>query len=206
MLAMADKHGRIWASIPGLASRAKVSIPEVEKALKCFLSPDKYSRTQDHEGRRIAEIDGGWKLLNHAKYRAIRDEEERRAYKTEWQRKARAVDNVDKSGQPCTGVDAGGHNAEAYTEAEAENLNTEAWALYVEHRKEIKARKLTPKGVKIAVNKLAKLPKEQQMTVVETTVANGWTGLFPEKANGTYKQTDSFDAKLANLRERAGLN
>lgn len=212
MLAMADKHGRIWASIPGLASRAKVTIPEVEKALKCFLSPDKYSRTQDHEGRRIVAIDGGWKLLNHAKYRAIRDEEERRAYKTEWQRKARSVDNVDKSGLPCTDVYARGHNAEAeaYTEAEKEvtpdSLNTEAWLLYSEHRRELKAKRLTPRGVKMAMNKLAALSSDDQMRCVETTVANGWTGLFPEKVNGTYKQTDSFDAKLANLREKAGLN
>lgn len=118
MLAMCDKRGRVWASIPGLASRAKVTIDETKTALECFLSPDEYSRTQDYEGRKIEVIDGGWSLLNHAKYRALRDEEERRNYKTAKQREYRAVDNVDKSGQPCTSVDARGHNAEADTEAE----------------------------------------------------------------------------------------
>lgn len=119
MLAMADKRGRVWASIPGLAKEAGVSVDKVETALNDFLSPDHYSRTQDYEGRRIEVIDGGWKLLNHAKYRAIRDEEERRAYKTAKQREYRAVDNVDKSGQECTDVDGRGHNAEADTEAES---------------------------------------------------------------------------------------
>jgi hypothetical protein len=66
MLAMADRHGRVWGSIPGLAT---------------FLSPDRYSRTPDHDGRRIEPIDGGWRLLNHSKYRDLRDEESQREAK-----------------------------------------------------------------------------------------------------------------------------
>lgn len=75
MLAMADRHGVVAASIPGLASEAHVTIPECEEALQVFLSPDKYSRTKDHDGRRITEIDGGWQLINHAKYRAVQSAE-----------------------------------------------------------------------------------------------------------------------------------
>ena len=78
MLAMADRHGRVWAAIPGLANRARVSIPACEKALECFLSPDEYSRTKNFNGVRIEPIDGGWRLLNHQKYRDIRDEETRK--------------------------------------------------------------------------------------------------------------------------------
>ena len=78
MLAMADRHGRVWAAIPGLANRARVSIQATEKALQCFLSPDEYSRTKDFDGVRIEVIDGGWRLLNHQKYRDIRDEETRK--------------------------------------------------------------------------------------------------------------------------------
>ena len=80
MLAMADKHGRVFASIPGLAKDAVVSIEAARQAIALFLAPDPDSRTKTHEGRRIEEIDGGWRLLNHAKYRAIRDEEDRREY------------------------------------------------------------------------------------------------------------------------------
>ncbi len=75
MLAMADRKGRVWGSIPGLANRARVDLPLVEVALKKFQEKDFYSRTTDHEGRRIQAIDGGWVLLNHSKYRAVRDEE-----------------------------------------------------------------------------------------------------------------------------------
>ncbi len=119
MLAMADRNGRVWASIPGLAKEAGVPLEDAERALKDFLSPDEYSRTKDHEGRRIKEIDGGWLLLNHAKYRDMRDEAERKAYKAEWIRKKRAkerrqpVDNVDKCRPQST-------QAEADTDTEKE--------------------------------------------------------------------------------------
>lgn len=80
MLAMSDRNGDVFASMPGLAKRAGITLPECETAITAFLSPDQYSRTKDYEGRRIAEIDGGWTLLNHAKYRALLSAEERKEY------------------------------------------------------------------------------------------------------------------------------
>jgi hypothetical protein len=117
MLAMADRHGRVWASIPGLAKEAAVSVESCRTAIDEFLAPDPDSRTKVNEGRRIEPIDGGWRLINHAKYRAIRDQEERRAYKAEKQREYRSVDKVDKSGHRGPEVDSGAHNAEADAEA-----------------------------------------------------------------------------------------
>lgn len=78
MLAMADKDGYIGASIPGVANRARVTLDDCVKALEYFMAPDQWSRLTDHEGRRIALADGGWILLNHAKYRAAQNVDERR--------------------------------------------------------------------------------------------------------------------------------
>lgn len=89
MLAMADASGKVYGAIPGLARRANVTLPEVESALNSFLSPDPYSRTQDDDGRRIEVIDGGWRLINHGKYGSIRNQEERRDYKRQWDRENR---------------------------------------------------------------------------------------------------------------------
>ncbi len=79
MLALADKNGEVQGSVPGLARLAGVPTEAIDKALEKFLSPDKHSRTKDDEGRRIEVIDGGWSLLNHAKYRdmASKDESKR---------------------------------------------------------------------------------------------------------------------------------
>ena len=116
MLAMSDRNGRVWGSVPGLANRARVSVDDTRAALKSFLSPDKDSRTQEHEGRRIEEIDGGWRLLNHAKYRAIRDEETIKESKRNYintRREAERVENVDR----------GRANADASTDSENSKPN-----------------------------------------------------------------------------------
>lgn len=78
MLAMADQNGYIGASVPGLAGRARVSMDACIEALEAFTGPDKWSRTKDHEGRRIAEAVGGWVLLNHGQYREKQNADDRR--------------------------------------------------------------------------------------------------------------------------------
>lgn len=104
MLAMVKRDGCVYSSIPGLARVANLSREDTEAGLQCFLSPDPDSRSNEFEGRRIEEIDGGWRLLNYAKYGAIRSAEERREYKRKWaadhrqadKRVDTIVDKVDK--------------------------------------------------------------------------------------------------------------
>lgn len=91
MLAMADAQGRVWGSIPGLANRARVPVEDARAAIACFLAPDVDSRTRDHDGRRIEEIDGGWRLLNYVKYREKRDIESTRERKRRWMANKRAA-------------------------------------------------------------------------------------------------------------------
>ena len=124
MLAMADRRGRVWASIPGLANRARVTLEEVEAALQKLLSSDKYSRTSEFEGRRIEPIDGGWRLLNHEKYRSIRDEETVKETKRNYINKRRAnertLSDIDEENVDISeNVDRCRPIAEASTEAEA---------------------------------------------------------------------------------------
>jgi hypothetical protein len=69
MLAMADRDGIVEAAIPGLADAARVDLDKCLDALERLKAADPYSRTKDHEGRRIEDIDGGWRILNHAQYR-----------------------------------------------------------------------------------------------------------------------------------------
>ena len=79
----------MWGSIPGIASHARVPLADVDAAIKSFMGPDPYSRTKDFEGRRIEEIDGGWRLLNHGKYRGMRDDDARAMQNREAQGKRR---------------------------------------------------------------------------------------------------------------------
>lgn len=90
MLAMSDRHGRVYGSVPGLANIARVPVEDCQIALDCFLSPDRHSRSKLAEGRRIEIIDGGWRLLNYEKYRDIRDEEAVRESKRIYMQNKRA--------------------------------------------------------------------------------------------------------------------
>lgn len=68
MLATADQHGVVHASVGGLAHRARVTKEECSDAIARFLGPDPDSRDRT-TGERIEEVPGGWLVLNHANYR-----------------------------------------------------------------------------------------------------------------------------------------
>lgn len=90
LLALKDDKGEVAAAIPGLANQARVTLEECETAIRKLESPDKYSRTQDFEGRRIEPIDGGWRILNHFKYRETEKKSYSREYMREYMRERRA--------------------------------------------------------------------------------------------------------------------
>ncbi len=98
MLAIADAAGVVGASIPGLASVANVDVDDARAAVAKLQDVDPDSRTKDFDGRRIEAIDGGWHILNYAKYRRMLSEDERREYKAKWiAEKRRQLSTVDKS-------------------------------------------------------------------------------------------------------------
>ena len=76
------------------------------------------------------------------------------------------------------------------------NLNEDAWSDYLKHRKELKVKKLTPKGELMAMRQLAELPRDEQQAVVDLTIQNGWTGLFPDKGRKGSTDTDDYYANL----------
>lgn len=90
MLAMSDRDGYVWASVIGVANRAKVTVEQAEIALKKFQEPDPLSRSKEFEGRRIEEVDRGWLLLNKIRFRDMRDEDEHRRKERERKRAQRA--------------------------------------------------------------------------------------------------------------------
>jgi hypothetical protein len=84
MLALSDRDGNVWASIPGLAKTAGVTIEECEAALKRFHEPDTYSRTKEFDGRRIVTVDRGWTILTYKMHRDSMSAEAVREAKREW--------------------------------------------------------------------------------------------------------------------------
>jgi len=126
LLALADRDGTICSSLPGLARFAGVSLEEAQSALGKFLGPDIYSRTPDREGRRIETIDGGWRLLNYAKYRRLMsvDEKREKAAVRQARKRERDVALQSVTVTPVTPVTQSNDIAEAEAEAEKEKTNT----------------------------------------------------------------------------------
>lgn len=102
MLAMADQFGIVEGSVPGLADMARVTVWECRAALDALQQPDEDSRSKEQDGRRIEPVDGGWRLINHGKYRDKMSIDERREYHRLYQRnyrkrKPHVNTNPDKS-------------------------------------------------------------------------------------------------------------
>lgn len=89
MLALRNRWHMVEASVPGLADAARISLEQCEDGLIALSSPDQYSRSVEHEGRRIEQRDGGWYILNGEKYRNKMSEDERREYQRIWQKNLR---------------------------------------------------------------------------------------------------------------------
>lgn len=111
LLAMADAEGLVRASVSGIARRAAVKRLEAEAAVKALCSPDRDRPDQEHDGRRLEVVDGGWKVLNYQKYREIRTQQQFRDALRQQRHRDRLRVSRDASQQA---------DAEAVSEAEAE--------------------------------------------------------------------------------------
>ena len=102
MIVLCDADGMIDMTPHAIAARTSIPLKIIEKGIAVLEDPDPFSRTPDHEGRRIELIDAhrpwGWHIINHAKYVALQDADTIRAQTRERVRKHRAA----KSGVTVT--------------------------------------------------------------------------------------------------------
>lgn len=127
LLAMSDRTGYVAASVGGLAHEARVDRERCEAAIKKLSEPDSDSRSKEFDGRRIEVVAGGFQLLNYAKYREIKSEEERREYMRAYMRDYRikrkqSVKNVSNVRQSKPKL----AHAEAEAEGEGEQKKNSA--------------------------------------------------------------------------------
>lgn len=193
-------YGFVDAASTGIISRCGISMDRGLAALDRLGAPEVESRSQQHDGRRMVRVNGGFVILNYINYREkdhTAADRQRRYRERQKNRNAVTSRNITQA------------EAEAEAEENKPNgLNLSAWDDYVAHRKDLRAKRLTPKGRQMAMKKLAGISQDRQRAVVDTSIANGWIGLFPEKLNekNYSRPDDSFDTQLKELRQRAGLD
>ena len=111
MLARSNASGVVEGSVPGFASLCRMSVRDFEACVDKLTSPDPYSRTTDHEGRRLSIIQGGWLILNYTAWREKGQDKEgsRASYYREYRKRRPVARNIAQQS-----------NVARITEAEAE--------------------------------------------------------------------------------------
>ncbi len=114
MLAMADPEGYIAAAIDGIAVRSRLSVDQVESAIKKLSAPDPRSRNKSSDGRRVVEVERGWFIPAIPWFRQLARHEAEKARKRLWARE-------NNSGRPSR-ASATPRRTETETETEEKIL------------------------------------------------------------------------------------
>lgn len=157
LLAHCDKDGVVDMHPRAIAEEVGLSVDQVRAALDVLESPDDESRSPEEQGRRIVRLDEhrawGWRVVNYLKYRAIRNEDDRREQNRVSQERWR------QKNKPASASVSRGKPQSAHTEADAEALNTKSadaegfasfWAMWPKHERKV-ARKQCEKKFNDAV-------------------------------------------------------
>lgn len=82
MIILCGPDGVIDVTPQALAARTSIPLDIIQEGLRVLEAPDQYSRTPDHDGRRIERLDDhrpwGWRIVNYRKYRMMVSAEEKR--------------------------------------------------------------------------------------------------------------------------------
>jgi hypothetical protein len=224
MLAKADiRDGVVRYSIPMLAHDCFMTIERAVEIIAELSSPDTYSRTKTYEGRRIAEVEGGWRILNFESYRDGLEEplSPGAARTRKWREKKAAAPEpkkpVTSPTSPCDeDVDVDGdvetkqkQEKKQRAPARALELSPIPFDVWVEWNayRAARGKGWTEHAKSLSLSTLKKLHAEghDPRAVVNQSIERGWTGLFaikPENGNGGPRKLSVVERIEKNIRDR----
>ncbi len=192
LLVLADSDGVVDMTPEAISRRTNVPIAEVERYIKELQQPDNRSRSKREEGKRLVKIsderDWGWQIVNYEHYRQIKDEESRRSYFREAQRKRREklkkgskkavkdemLTDVDEVEQVLTPA-----SASSSLKRESVRERFEEW---MRVRKGMgKAPKSWHKMFTEQAKWLNEFSTNDQHEIISQSIRNNWQGLFEPK-------------------------
>jgi len=218
-IVLADSDGIVDMTPSSISRTTNIPIEIIEEGIAKLEEKDPQSRSPLEDGRRIIRLDEhrdwGWKLVNHAYYMGLRTREDKKeadririAEKRKKGKENIRVADCRPESQPVAEV--------AHTDTEAlrssskekqvkesfpEWWPTEAWEAFVESRKKLR-KPLTAVAIKRLVNKLTEANAEAALWA---SVENGWSGVFPEKADEASKRSGKSLSAPDRVRKACGL-
>lgn len=129
MLVLANEDGEVDMTAAAISRVTTIPQQIIERGIGALMAADHESRTPDEEGRRLVLLSvgrsWGWRIVNYGRYRAIKQESDRREYHREYYRKHRSkpveqVENVETQHVSTNSTASTHTETEAEAEAEAE--------------------------------------------------------------------------------------
>jgi hypothetical protein len=186
---LCNAQGILDMTPEAISGRTGWPVEFVKKGIVDLEQPDPRSRTPDDDGRRLAKLDDhrdwGWLIVNYEKYRTLADPD---TIKDQNKKRAQKYRDRRHAASRCV-TPGNGQSRQAEGEAEegksvvtlVPGLDRESWNRWQAYRQE-SGKALKPTSVLAAQRKLAAFG-ERQAEVVENSIAEGYTGLFPPKPN-----------------------
>jgi hypothetical protein len=127
LLKLADREGTVDMTHEAISRRLNVPLEVVRRNIELLEQPDKKSRSQNEDGRRIVRLaehrDWGWRIVNYTFYRDLIDQESLRIANRQRKREERArkrkkvtdghghsVTSCDPTGQSVTNGSLNSHS------------------------------------------------------------------------------------------------
>lgn len=124
LIVLANQDGVVDITPQSISSRTSIPLDIIEKGLEHLAKPDPHSRTPGDDGRRIVLLDDhrpwGWRLVNHAKYRALRDQEQKREADRTRIAEKRVAEKLNKNSSVAIGSQSVAKVAHTDTYADAD--------------------------------------------------------------------------------------
>jgi len=103
MIILSDADGVVDMTPSAITRRTGIPIEHINAGIVSLELDDPYSRTPDHNGKRIIRLDDhrpwGWFIVNHEKYKLIQNAEDKRQQARNRKRKQREKESQDVT--PC---------------------------------------------------------------------------------------------------------
>ena len=198
LLALKDKNGFVWASVPGIAVQAGVSVEVARKVIETLKSPDPDSKNKKNDGRTIAEVEGGFLFLNNSGF----------------------LERAKKRTSPAPSAEAEGGKISKGGESEMEKGNGERPCNSIQYNSETFRGRTTYEK---PLNPTSKYPSKQALNswhIAELAefsalngdaekkllvIARGFAELAASKGEPTFPLATSYIAKTLNISiQRAG--
>jgi uncharacterized phage protein (TIGR02220 family) len=82
LVIIADESGLVDMTPPAIAAKTSIPLDIIEKGIKVLSKEDKYSRSGEHNGKRIVLVDEprpwGWQIVNYKYYRDLASREDKK--------------------------------------------------------------------------------------------------------------------------------